>query len=413
MQLPSERETGTAAGGGDPATQRLLSLDVYRGIIMVALAFTGFGLAATARNHLKQDNPSPIWETVYFHSEHAEWTGGGFWDMIQPSFMFMVGAAMAFSYAKRRRLGHSYGRMLGHAVVRSVVLIILGILLAYRSDLRNWGLMNVLTQIGLGYTFLFLLWGKPVWVQAAAAALILVGTWLLYTATPGHGIDLERGAPEIGVKREWAQEHLTGIDPAWHKNANVGHDVDLFVLNALPRTKEFTFNGGGYQTINFVPSLATMIFGLMCGQLLRSGLSGGRKFLLLLLAGGVGVAAGMLLDETGVIPIVKRIWTPSWALCSTGWCCWILAALYGFIDLAGYRRWTFPLVVVGMNSIAIYAMGMLFRKPVTWPLREIFGENVFTNWAGLWGPTLECTLTGLVFWLACYAMYRAGVFLRV
>lgn len=388
---------------------------------MVTLAFTGFGLAATATNHLKANGPSEFWSGVYFHSEHAEWVGGGYWDLIQPSFMFMVGAAMAFSCAKRQRLGHSYGQMLGHAVLRSVVFIFLGIFLAYGwgpngwhlENLGNWGLMNVLTQIGLGYTFLFLLWGKSQRTQALAAGGILLGTWLLYVLFAGPGIDLEKGISEFKITKDWARAHLTGLDPAWHKSANVGQDIDLLLLNALPRTQEYTHNRGGYQTINFLPSLATMLFGLMCGELLRSARPADRKLAILVNAGLAGLAIGVLLDLTGICPLVKRLWAPSWAVWSTGWCCLILAWLYALIDVLGYRRWTFPLVVVGMNSIAIYALSQLFRGVVVWPLKEAFGPEVFKEWAGLYGPMLQFTLVGLVFWVICYVMYRFKVFVRI
>ncbi|MFO0967397.1 MAG: hypothetical protein U0793_17700 [Gemmataceae bacterium] len=404
--------------------QRLLSLDTYRGLIMVTLAFNGFGLAATARAHLEKEGPSTFWQHVYFHSEHAEWTGGGYWDMIQPSFMFMVGVAMAFSYAKRQRLGQSRGQMLRHAIVRSLILILLGIALAYWRNLGAffdpdwkrygpWGLMNVLTQIGLGYTFLFLLWGRSFRVQAGAAAAILVGTWLLYVAWPGTGIDIAKGAPELKITQKWAAEHLTGIAPAWHKSANAGQDIDLVWLNALPQVVEYKVNTGGYQTINFIPSLATMLFGLMCGELLRSGSSSRRKLIVLFLGGLGGIAAGVLLDQTGACPLVKRIWTPSWALYSTGICCLILGSFYGIIDVLGYRRWTFFLVVVGMNSIAIYAMSMVLKDVVVWPLKHYYGADVFKDWAGLYAPMLQYTLIGLVFWLACYVMYRFKIFVRI
>src|SRR5947209_8231768 len=234
---------------------RLLSLDAYRGLIMVTLAFTGFGLAGTAREHLKLDGSDPVWKEVFHQFEHVEWTGGGYWDMIQPSFMFMVGVAMAFSYAKRQQTGQSYLGMLGHAMVRSLVLIFLGIYFTTR-----WELMNVLTQIGLGYTFLFLLWGRSIRTQAIAAGGILVGTWLLYTLYPHAGYNFEavpqyKNGKEVlsnGISRTWANEHLKDVGPAWHKNHNVGQAIDRVVLNYLPTDKEFEFNGGGYQTINFL-----------------------------------------------------------------------------------------------------------------------------------------------------------------
>jgi predicted acyltransferase len=395
------------------ATHRLLSLDAYRGLIMVTLAFTGFGLAGTAREHLKQ-GPSPFWSQVFHQFEHVEWTGCGYWDLIQPSFMFMVGVAMAFSYAKRQQLGQSYVGMLGHAMVRSLVLIFLGIYFSVR-----WELMNVLTQIGLGYTFLFLLWGRSVRTQAIAAVLLLVGTWLLYVLYPYSGLENaktivnERGVETLnGVTKAWAAEHLADISPAWQKNANVGHAIDLVLLNHLPVASEFKYNGGGYQTINFIPSLATMLFGLMCGELLRSSRSHRQKLFILLAAGIAGLALGQALALSGICPLVKRIWTPSWAIFSTGWCCLILMGFYGIIDVGGLRRWAWPLVVVGINSIAIYFMGQTLRGHTNRFWHGV-ASDAFTLVGPVWEPMLEATLTGMLFWLVCLWLYKQKIFIRI
>jgi heparan-alpha-glucosaminide N-acetyltransferase len=389
-------------------TQRLLSLDAYRGLIMVTLAFSGFGLAGTALKHLNAGEGSPeMWRAIHYQFEHVEWAGCGYWDMIQPSFMFMVGVAMAFSYAKRQQLGQSYLGMLGHAMVRSLVLILMGVFLS-----SKWELMNVLSQIGLGYTFLFLLWGRSVIVQAIAAVVILVGTWVLYVSYPGSGINVETGNPAVKVSAEWARKHLTDVSPAWHKNANVGQAIDLVVLNHLPVKDEFKYNAGGYQTINFIPSLATMLFGLMCGELLRSNRSHRDRLLILLGAGLAGLGLGLLLEWTGVCPIIKRIWTPAWALYSTGWCCLILMSFYGIIDVAGLRRWALPLIIVGMNSIAMYLMGQLLRG---WSNRTWQGlaNDAFVTVGPLYEPMLTCCLTGMLFWLGCLWLYRQKIFIRV
>src|SRR5262249_48072223 len=159
--------------------------------------------------------------------------------------------------------------------------------------------------------------------------------------------------------------------------------------------------------INFLPSLATMLFGLMCGELLRSSRSKGSKLLLLLAAGLAGLLAGYVLNLTGICPLVKRIWTPSWALFSTGWCCLILGMLYAIVDVLGFKRWAWPLVVVGVNSIAIYCMGMLLRRWAPNMLKTHLGPDVFTptGWE-LYEPLLRCTAIGLVFWLICLWMYR-------
>jgi predicted acyltransferase len=407
-------EATTAGAKAILVQQRLRSLDAYRGLIMIMLAFVGFGLAKTAALHLEQDPDAAFWTGVQYQFSHAPWVGCAFWDLIQPSFMFMVGVSLAFSYAKRQSLGHSSRRLLGHAAWRSVVLVLLGVFLSSNwSSTTNWTLVNVLTQIGLGYTFLFLLWNRPPIVQAGAAVAILIGTWVAFTAYPNAGVDLESGAPEVGVPAEWAQEHLVGVPRAWHKNANLAHAVDVRLLNLLPREEPFEFNNGGYQTLNFVPSLATMLIGLMCGELLRSQRRAGWKLLILVGGGLAGLAIGQLLNTTGVCPIVKRIWTPSWALFSTGWCCLILAALYGVIDVAGYRRWAFPLVVVGMNSIAMYCMGMLLKPWTERTLQTHLGQNVFQLLGTMYEPMVQSTMIGLVFWFVCLWMYRQKIFVRI
>lgn len=205
---------------------RLLSLDVYRGLIMVTLAFGGFGLARTASLHLAENPESGVWSFLQYQTTHVQWIGCSYWDLIQPSFMFMVGLSMAYSYVKRQREGHSYRRMLGHAMGRSLILIALGIFLTSGGPLTRWWFTNVLTQIGLGYTFLFLLWGRPIKTQAVVAGGGLVATWLMFVLYPSAGLNFGKGGPDVGVSPQWAQEHLVDVDPSWHKNANVGHALD-------------------------------------------------------------------------------------------------------------------------------------------------------------------------------------------
>ncbi len=410
---PAPALTPTASTASAVPSSRLLSLDAYRGLIMVALAFNGFGLAGTARNHLKADPDSGFWKAVYHQFEHAEWVGISFWDLIQPSFMFMVGISIAYSYVNRERQGHSWSRMFGHATVRGLVLALLGIfLISNGSASTQWSLMNVLTQIGLGYPFLFLLWRRSLRFHVITAVILLLGTWALYAFYPTTGVDLTQGAPTSGVPAAWAQQHLANVPPAWHKNTNVGHAVDTWLLNQLPRREPFVFNAGGYQTINFIPSLVTMLFGLMCGEMLRSSRCARGKLGVLAVAGLAGIALGLVLSALGV-PLVKRIWTPSWAIYSTGWCCLILAALYAVIDFHQKRAWAFPLLVVGMNSIAIYAMGMLLKGWTAKTLQTHLGADLFKIFGANNAPFVQATLVGLVFWSVCWWMYRRKIFLRI
>lgn len=417
MQDRSTTETESPHPPQSPRIERLLSLDAYRGLIMISLAFVGFGLADTANNYLEENPDSTFWQGVQYQFSHAQWVGCSYWDLIQPSFMFMVGASMAYSYAKRQSQGHSYARMCCHAFSRALILILLSVFLISTSQSQtDWAFTNVLAQIGLGYGFLFLLWKRSPTVQAVAAVAILLVVCGMFELYPNPGIDLAKGAPELGVSQEWAEENLSDVRKPWHKNANIGHAIDVRFLNWFPTQEAFEFNAGGYQTLNFLPSIVTMLFGLMSGELLRSPRSARFQLLTLFLGGLAALGIGYALDYYHVCPLVKRIWTPTWAIFSTGWCCLILGSLYGIIDVLKLRAWSFPLVVVGMNSIAIYCMSMTLKPWIGRQLKIHLGTEIFSLYGNVSPavvPSVQATLVGLMLWLACYFLYRNKAFLRI
>src|SRR3954451_23706830 len=128
------------------ASPRLVSLDAYRGFIMLAMAGEGFGFPQVA----KQFPDSGVWHFLGYQFSHTPWVGSSFWDLIQPAFMFMVGLSMAYSYASRAAKGQSYGSMFWHALIRAAILIALGIFLySENRPQTNFFFKNVLTQIGL------------------------------------------------------------------------------------------------------------------------------------------------------------------------------------------------------------------------------------------------------------------------
>ena len=168
-----------------PEPERLVSLDAYRGLVMLAMVSGGLGLTQVASHFEK----SPVWNFIGYQLKHVEWTGCSAWDLIQPSFMFIVGVAMPFSFASRVARGDSRGSILFHVVWRALVLIALGIFL--RSNGRsqtNFTFEDVATQIGLGYAFLFLILGRGWRVQLASALVILIGYWA--SSRPGHFLHL-------------------------------------------------------------------------------------------------------------------------------------------------------------------------------------------------------------------------------
>ena len=271
---------------------------------------------------------------------------------------------------------------------------------------------DTLSQIGLGYGFLFMLgFCRPRW-QWIALALVLAGYWAAFALypLPPAGFDYAK----VGVSPAWMHEHgLTGLAAHWNKNSNLAWAFDTWFLNLFPRESRFAFNGGGYATLSFIPTLGTMILGPWPGACCRARGAPGPKVRFLVLAGLLLLAGGDLLEWLGVCPAVKRIWTPSWTLWSGGWCFLILAAFYAVIEIRRWKGWAFPLVVVGMNSIAAYCMDGLLGGPVREALKRHVSERVFT----VFGTALEPAVLGacvvLVLWLILFWMYRRKLFLRI
>jgi heparan-alpha-glucosaminide N-acetyltransferase len=389
--------------------QRLVSLDAYRGLVMFLMMAEMLQLPRVAR-HFGDD---PWWQWIAFHTRHVEWTGCSLHDLIQPSFSFLVGAALPFSIASRAARGQSFPFMLAHAVWRSVLLIGLGIFLRSLDRPQTYFTFeDTLSQIGLGYTFLFLLGFRGVLFQVCVLVVILAGYWAAFALypLPGTGFDYA----SVGVPPDWP--HLfTGFAAHWNKNSNLAWAFDTWFLNLFPREQPFVANGGGYATLSFIPTLGTMILGLIAGGWLIREQRGSRLLFRLLFAGLICMSLGWLLDWTGVCPSVKRIWTPAWTLYSGGWCYLLLGLFYALTDLVSWRAWAFPLVVIGMNSIAIYCLvdshlGSRFILPA---LKRHLGQGIFAGLGTEFEPSLSGAATLLVFWLILFWMYRRKIFLKI
>lgn len=348
------------------ALPRNYSVDAYRGFVMLLMMAEVLRLARVARavpeNWLIQ--------FLAWNQTHVAWVGASLHDLIQPSFSFLVGVALPYSIASRRAKGASTGRMLLHAIWRSFLLIALGAALRQR-----WTFEDTLAQIGLGYTFLFLLGlTRARWQWTALGAILAAywAAWALYPVAPGLPFEAH-----------------------WAKNANLGHAFDVWFLNLFPRSAPFIENRGGYLTLNFIPTLGTMILGLAAGRWMRDA-SPAVPYRKLIAAGVAFLAAGVALHYLGVCPLVKRIWTPTWTLASGG-ACFLLLALFCRV-----KPW-FPLVVIGMNSIAAYLIAHL-------PVPSPFG-TVLNGWA--YEPLLSGAAMLTVYWLILYVMYKRKLFVRI
>jgi predicted acyltransferase len=212
------------------------------------------------------------------------------------------------------------------------------------------------------------------------------------------------------VPPDW--QHLTGLAAHWDKNANLAWAFDRSFLNHFPREKPFTHNGGGYTTLSFIPTLGTMILGLIAGGWLRLAGSSWKKVMWFVLLGGILLAAGWGLDWLGICPSVKRIWTPSWVLFSGGWCFLLLAGFATLLDTGGPQGWSFPLKVIGANSIAAYCIAHLFDSFIMDSFRTHLGRDVFAR-CGPYEPLVSGAAVLAVYWLILFWMYRRRVFLKI
>lgn len=354
---------------------------------------------------------SRFWAIVAYNTSHVPWQGCSLHDLIQPAFSFLVGAALPFSIASRQARGQTFGRMLLHAAWRSLALIFLGIFLrSLARPTTYWTFEDTLTQIGLGYTFLFLIAFARLRTQVLVFSVLLVGFWLAFALYPAPGPDFDY--TKVGVPADWP--HLySGFLSHFNKNSNLSWAFDVRFLNLFPREQPFLFNSGGWSTLSFIPTLATMMLGLWSGEWLKSTRTTAGKFKALVAAGVVLVLAGLVLQWLHICPIVKRIWTSSYTLYSGGLVVLMLAAFYGIIEVRGWRRWCFPLLVIGANSIAVYVMSWTMEEFVTGALMRHVGIGAF-SWLGpAFVPVLRGAAVVLVFWSILYWMYRRKIFVRI
>jgi predicted acyltransferase len=396
----------TAVPPPKDAPGRLTSLDAYRGFVM--LLMMGEVLRLCRVSAALPD--SGFWKLLCHHQSHVEWIGCSLHDLIQPSFSFLVGVALPFSIASRRARGQPGVQMTLHAFWRALVLILLGVFLRSTGSAQtNWTFEDTLSQIGLGYGVLFMLGFRPMRDQWIALAMILIGYWAAFALYPAAS---DFDYTKVGVPKDWP--HLmTGFAGHWNKNSNLAWAFDTWFLNLFPRGKPFEFNGGGYATLSFIPTLGTMILGLICGGVIRSERPTWTKVKWLATVGIISLLAGALIGWLGVCPVVKRIWTPSWTLYSGGWCFLLMAMFYAVIDMAGWKGWSFPLVVIGTNSIGAYCIAHLFDGFIFKNLKTHLGQDAFRIFGDAYEPFLHGAAVLFVYWLILYWMYRRKLFLRI
>jgi len=387
--------------------QRVSSVDAYRGFVMLLMMgeVLRFGQVAEALPD------SSFWAFLDLHQSHVPWVGCSLHDLIQPSFSFLVGVALPYSIASRASRQQSTGMMWFNTIRRSLILILLGIFLrSMHATQTNFTFEDTLTQIGLGYPILFTLGFRSERTQWAALVTILLAYGIFFAAYPLPGPYFDWA--ETGTTPGW-EHNLKGFAAHWNKNTNAAWAFDRWFMNLFPRESLFRFNGGGYSTLSFIPTLGTMILGLIAGKWLKNAASPTAVIRQFIFTAAILFVLAVLLNLTGINPIVKRIWTPAWTLFSGGWCFVLLSAFYFIVDVKDYKSWFFPLVVIGTNSIAAY----LFAHTIDGFIDQSFRINISPNYDLIFGLAYRSLVSGTIIllleWWILYWMYKKKIFIKI
>jgi predicted acyltransferase len=386
---PKVRPAATALTS--PSEGRISAIDALRGFDMFWIV-GGKQFVLAAITFVVALIPASVGDTEKFltavnhQAEHVEWEGFTAWDLIMPLFLFVVGAAMPFSFARRLDAGESKSQLYWKILRRFVILFILG--MAVQGHLLDFKLdtlhvfANTLQAIAVGYAIAgLLLLNTGIIAQVAFAVAMLVGYWLLLMYVPFGG-------------------HPAGtLEP----NANLALAVDEFVLGRFRDGTTYTW------VLSGMTFTATVLLGVFSGHVLRSNLSAWLKVVVLTGLGIICLCAGWAWAEWLGFPIIKHIWTSSMTLWSAGWCYLLLALFYLLIDVIGFRRWAFPFIVIGMNAITIYvAYWFVPFKGIAETLVGGLAQHL-----GSAGPLTISFTTMLLVWLVLYHLYRHRIFLRI
>jgi predicted acyltransferase len=363
-----------------PVKNRLASLDVLRGLTMILLTLE----STLLYEHLLPVIKGPFGASVLNQFFHHPWHGLRLWDLIQPTFMFVAGVALAF-FVRKQRLSITWNQTFIKVLKRCGWLFFWGVLdYAVRKNALSFELWDVLTQLSFTTLLAFLIMDWPIVTQFIVCALCLLIPELLYRYT-----------------------HIPGFDQPFTDQHNFGNYVDLLLMNKI--------NRGGWVAINCISTSCHTIWGVLAGKLLMSDRSSTKKMKSLIVCGLLFLLLGFGLDRTGITPIIKRIATSSFVLASGGFCILFLALCYWWVDIKKHRKYIFLINLFALNSIFIYLFNEIvvdrwFRGyvlAITGGLCEIAHIPVLP--AGILGSLVVFTLeTGLL-----YFLYRRKIFFRL
>ncbi len=390
-QTATETPLATPRSQRDPAVVlpgRLTSLDAFRG--------------ATIAGMILVNNPGS-WRYVYAPLLHAPWHGWTPTDLIFPFFLFIVGVAMPLSFTKRLSRGDTRAELTKHVIRRSLILFGLGLFMAAFPTFSHWGnlrIMGVLQRIGVVYliaSVIYLTSGRT--LRWGVLALLLFGYWALMTLVPVPGY----GAGVLTAE------------------GNLGAHLDRLILGQSHLWRGDPWDPEGL--LSTLPAVGTTLLGIFVGEWLVSKRTPERKAAILAAASLGAVGVGLLWGQ--LFPINKNLWTSSYVVFTAGMGGLLLAAFYWAIELRGWRGWSRPFVIYGVNAIAVFVLsGLLTKVLVRWQVPVGDGAttsayswiytHVFASWAGPLNGSLAFAVSYVLFWLfLMWLLYRRAIFIKI
>ncbi len=362
-------------------TQRLISLDVLRGITIAAMILV---------------NDPGSWEFVYPPLLHASWHGCTPTDLVFPFFLFMVGIAITLALGKR--LSNPSSGLIRKILVRALILFLLGMFLNGFPyyDFSTIRIPGVLQRIALVYLVCSVIFVYTDWVnQFRWAVGLLVLYWFLLNFVPVPGVGHPNLEPET----------------------NLGAWLDHLLLRGHLWSQSKVWDPEGL--LSTLPAISTGLSGVLVGHLIRSSQPNLDKVVWLFIAGAGCIFTGLLWDLS--FPINKALWTSSYVLYTSGIAMQCLAFCYWFIDVLGYKSWTTPWVAFGSNAITAYVlsglvarlMGLIEVSPDL-SLKQWIYQNLLNSWMDPYLASLVfAILFVLIIFIPIWIMHKRGILVKV
>ena len=390
-------------------SKRLMSLDALRGFDMFWIVGADEAVHALYRAW-------PIAPTTFLHAQmdHKAWAGVGFYDLIFPLFVFIVGVSIVFSVRKMiERIGMAGA--LRRVFIRSLILYVFGLLvyggISKGIDQVRW--MGVLQRIAICYFFASVIFCafRPRTI-VAICVLLLAGYWALLTFVPIRDFNLQTehlkamgltpGSPETRTRFEATTKLVHG---RFDDGLNLTQQIDFMYL---PGYKwDGAYDPEGF--LSTLPAIATCLLGIFAGLLLQDLRVPDQKKVLCLVAGGIAaVALGFLWGLQ--FPVIKKIWTSSYVLVAGGYSCLFLAGFYQMVEIWGWRKWCLPFVWIGMNPITIY---LIFHFVEFDKIALTVVGGPVQKAAGNWGDLIVMLVVVAMMFALVRFLYNRKIFLRL